>query len=378
MYEVVIVQRVLPHYRVEFFKKLHVKLASLGINMRLFYGKELPGSVPKSVSISVPWAHYVENNYFSFLGNELIWQKGCLGKLAGTDLVIIEQANRLLINYLIILFRRFWKYKVGFWGHGKNLQSYECFSCSELLKKKMVTSVDWWFAYTELSAQMVAEIGFPLEKITNVCNTIDTTIFSEELQSVDMLCVDKIKRELGGPRGCYCLFCGGMYALKRVDFLLSACFKIKEKVPELHVILIGDGPEKYKIENVSLRNPWIHYLGAKYGSEKAPYFVLSEALLMPGLVGLVIIDSFISSTPIFTTEIPIHSPEITYLKNGENGFMTKNDISEYVDAVVKYLNSPSIRKKVSKGCSESAKLYSIDSMVKNFTEGISACLEINS
>jgi hypothetical protein len=55
---------------------------------------------------------------------------------------------------------------------------------------------------------------------------------------------------------------------------------------------------------------------------------------MPGLVGLVIIDNFVTQLPMFTTDNNnnIHSPEVSYLQNDVNGVMTANTLDDYVDA----------------------------------------------
>jgi glycosyltransferase involved in cell wall biosynthesis len=107
-----------------------------------------------------------------------------------------------------------------------------------------------------------------------------------------------------------------------------------------------------------------------FGADRVPYLKMSKLLFMPGLVGLAIIDSFAARTPIITTDIPTHSPEIEYLDNGVNGMMVECDIDVYVKAVVDYLSDQNLQILLEGGCEKSSKMYSIDNMAKNFCDGI--------
>ena len=68
------------------------------------------------------WAKYVENKIFKIGGIEFYWQAAIKDAIK-SDLVIVEQANKLLINYILIVLRRFTKIKFAFWGHGINLRT---------------------------------------------------------------------------------------------------------------------------------------------------------------------------------------------------------------------------------------------------------------
>lgn len=375
---VAIIQRVLPHYRVSFFVGLQKALEQEGIEMVLFYGQEYPGTVPKTKDLNAAWAHRIDNRYFRLNEVELTWQP-CLHQLMSADMVIIEQANRLLINYALLLSHQFGKPpKLAYWGHGRNMQAGASRSWRESFKRSLTNGVDWWFAYTTMSAEMVISGGFPAEKTTVVQNAIDT---SELTQAAEALSaprqIEGIRVELGiDPNDKVCIFCGGMYADKKLDFLLDACEAIRARVPDFHVVLLGNGPEQHKVEAAAARWPWMHYVGPVYGPDRVAYFKLGLALLMPGLVGLAIVDAFVTQTPIFTTDLPLHSPEIAYLQNGANGMMTDFTVEAYVDAVAAYLEDGAAQEKLKRGCEESARLYTLENMVANFAAGIKSCLSV--
>lgn len=372
--QVTIIQRVLPHYRIPFFRLTAERLKIEGISLGLIYGQEFPDTVPKTVPIDDKWAHMINNRYIKLLSFELVWQP-CLRYLVESDLIIFEQANRLLINYLLIFNRTKYK-KIAYWGHGKNMQTGGRKTFPERLKKILSSQVSWWFAYTELSARIIADAGFPMEKISVVQNSIDTIKLSEEISSISESDVKNLKAKMNITSENICVYCSGMYDNKRLDFLIDSCIKIRKFVPDFTMIFIGEGPDQYKVEKATGQNNWLYYVGPKYGRDRVPFFLMSKALLMPGMVGLTIIDSFVAGLPIFTTDIPIHSPEIDYLKNGINGVTTPFSSESYVDAVVNFLKSRKIQNKLRSGCYVAAEKYTINHMVDNFIAGIKACTEL--
>ncbi len=250
------------------------------IGLKLMYGQERRGAVPRTVHLDEPWAIRVENSYWSFGSQELVWQPA-LRYLPGVDAVIVEQANRLLINHYLLLRRRLNKGpRLAYWGHGQNLQAENSHSAGECLKRRLSSHVDWWFAYTTLSADIAAKTGFPKERITTVQNTIDLREFLAAKEITNEADRVALKASLGIKSNNVCLYCGGIYSDKRMPFLLEACSKIKVRLPDFEMIIVGDGPDRHLIETAAETRPWLHYIGPKYGADRVPYFLISKALLM--------------------------------------------------------------------------------------------------
>lgn len=345
-------------------------LTESGISFRLVYGQEYPGAVPKTVKADLPWAIFAPNLYLHLAGHELVWQKVPLWVL-NADLLIVEQANRLLINYLLFLFRKI-GCRLAFEGHGRNMQSIGV-TLKENIKRHLTDKVDWWFAYTEHSRQEVMRTKFPGDRITTFNNSIDTSTLSGNLGSVSNVQVDELLTQFGiTSQRFVCLYCGGLYPDKKLDFLLAACGRIHAVLPEFSLIVVGGGPETYKIQNAAARYGWLHFAGPKFGTDLAPYFRCARALLMPGLVGLVVIDSFVAGVPLITTDNKIHSPEIAYLRHGENGLITPYDEIAYANAVIAYLECPA--EHLRSGCLQSASEFTLENMAFSFANGIKQCL----
>lgn len=365
MKKVVIIQRVLPHYRIPFFERLSQVLAENNIELLVFYGQHRENTVPKSVDVDRPWAVKIHNYYLFSKSKEVIWQP-CLLKAMSADLVIIEQANRLLINYLLLLTRKLIKPKIALWGHGKNFQSMNPDGFLETWKKWLSKQVDWWFAYTQASADLVKNIGFPVYKTTVIQNAICTESLQAARKNITKAQSDSLKNQLGINTDNVAIFCGGMYEQKKMCFLIEACKHIRERVPDFHMIFIGAGPEEKLVANFSAENNWVHYVGEKHNVDVVPYFAISKLMLMPGLVGLSVVDSFAMEVPIVSTDIPIHSPEFGYLEDGVNSKVTPYDMKKYVSAVEKLMFDECLLTELFSGCKISSDKYTLSHMIDRF------------
>src|SRR5664280_31065 len=100
-------------------------------------------------------------------------------------------------------------------------------------------------------------------------------------------------------------------------------------------------------------------------------------MLMPGLVGLSVIDAFVAQVPMITTAVEYHSPEIEYLIPGINGILlsAKTTASEYADRVAELLNTPHELAELRRGCLEAAHKYTLDAMVDRFSDGVLHALQ---
>ena len=98
---------------------------------------------------------------------------------------------------------------------------------------------------------------------------------------------------------------------------------------------------------------------------------------MPGLIGLGILDTFALETPLVTTDVPIHSPEIEYLQNGVNGIMVANstDSTAYANAAIHLLENEDARLQLVNGCRSARNIYTVENMVERFAEGVLLALK---
>lgn len=371
-----IVYKSLPHYRLAFYEQLRLRLDREGVKLRLLYGQPSPVEATKSDTVHVDWGEYIPSRFFSVNGRGLCWQP-VVQHLRDVDLVIVEQASKLLVNPLLIAWRRIGGPKVAFWGHGQNLQKHDASVFGEAIKQWLSTRVDWWFAYTNGTADIVEQLGFPKDRITPVQNAIDTASIREFANQTSDQELEILRRHLGITAANVAVYIGGLYQDKRLDFLADALKEMRRLMEGFEAIIIGSGPERERIQSLASESPWVHYLGPLFGREKVQAAMLGQVMVMPGLVGLAIVDSFVFQLPLITTNIPYHSPEIEYLDNGSNGVMLPAEVTpqQYAAATVELLRDNERLASLQRGCAESAKRYTIEEMVERFAQGITEALE---
>lgn len=375
--KVVVVYKNMPHYRVAFFELLRKELEKDGVNFVLIYGQPSEKDKKKKDTIELDWAVKIKNKIIKIGNRELYWQP-CFKYIKDADLVIVEQASKLLINYFLLVLNKLKMTRLAYWGHGKNFQDISANFIAEKIKVLLSNKVHWWFAYNNTSKRAVMDLNFPESRITNVQNTIDTKSLLQHMNDISQEELDICKKELNLIGNNVALYAGGMYKEKRLDFLLDACKIIKKNIPDFEMIFIGGGIDDYKVKQASEENDWIKYVGPKFSREKTKYFMLSKIQLMPGLVGLGVIDSFAYGVPMVTTNISYHSPEIEYLENGENGIIVSDpdDLEEYAESVIRLLKDDYMLEKLKNGCSISKRKYTNETMVNNFRLGVLKALEV--
>jgi len=370
-----IVQRILPHYRLAFFERLQAQLQERDVTLRLCYGQEEPGARPGSVELARPWVHRVHNRYLfdERSGHGAVWQP-CLRELAQSDLVISEHAARLLINYPLAAISRLGGARLALWGHGANLQAMPQRRLSDRIRAGLAHGAHWWFAYTAMSARIVAGAGFPRERITVVNNAIDTCSLGAAVHATTPWQREELRRALDLTPGSVAIFCGRLVTEKRFDLVRRAGQLTYRRRPEFRLIVVGDGPHESDVRRMAAECPWVRFVGARYGAQLAPYLAVSDFMLMPGLVGLVIVDSFAAEVPLITTDHRAHSPEIEYLRNGENALMTAARGDALADEMVALIASQDKLLKLRAGCRASAREYTLEKMVGRFSAGVLTAL----
>jgi glycosyltransferase involved in cell wall biosynthesis len=223
-----------------------------------------------------------------------------------------------------------------------------------------------------LTANILVENGFPSSRVTVLNNTIDSnsellaykTIGDAELeverQRFHITANDKIG-----------IFCGSLYRLKRIDFLLEAIQLIKQRYDRFQFFLLGSGEMEDRVTDFARTNgDWFHRIGFVSGYQKRLWLKLADFQMMPGSVGLNIIDSFCAETPIVTIAGADHGPEIDYMQNNENGISTDDELMDYVGCVLSLINDGEMLARLKHGCRRSAVVYTIEKMAANFEIGI--------
>jgi len=214
--------------------------------------------------------------------------------------------------------------------------------------------------FSEFGRSYLLQRSFPANNVFTAPNTLDT----------DKLCrlAHKAKQQMPRsqiaadlalpPDRRYMLFMGRLLQAKRVDHAIRAMAIIHRAIPNVHLIVMGDGNLKAELiaQAEAMAPGSITFTGGIFDEAlKSKYFSLAEVFFMPGCVGLAIVHAFCFGLPIITEDLPFHGPEIQYLHDGENGYMVPDgDIKSLAEKVIYLLKNRSELNRLSKNAVRTA------------------------
>lgn len=366
---VVFATAILTHYRQSFHDRVRDILNQQGIDYDVIYSAPVGAEAKKNDTIDIPWATRVPVR--SFRGGRLLYQFAW-SKMQKSDLLIIGQENRFLLNYIFQITPAAFRPMIALWGHGRNFQARDPRSRAERWKRFWATRADWWFAYTDESRRHISSLGFDPGRITVFNNTVDTTDIKDLMNRITSEQIEKRRADIGLDGRSVCLFMGGLYPDKRIEFLVAAADHVRSVIPHFELIFVGGGEHLPLIKQLAISRQWIKVLGPRFGQDKVEIMLLSKLLLMPGLVGLAVIDAAAAGLPTVTTDFPYHSPEISYLNPDENGVKVEdwqNPIA-YGDAVIDLLSDDTKLSEMRLKAIRSSDELTIEAMADRFANGV--------
>lgn len=368
---VVILMKNANQYRMTLYGLLRENLREDGINLRLIHAQGLSEDQAKGDHSSLDWAEHQAMREISVAGKQVLWQPA-FNAARNADLIITEQASKQLFNIVLAYGQGLLKTRHAFWGHGKNFQAAIEGETGEGLKRTLTSKAHWFFSYNELSSQAAIDAGMPADRVTSVMNSTDTLRIRRVLASLPLDNDALVRAELGIGSGPVVVYVGGIYSLKRPAFLVEAAKHLRELVPDVELLVIGDGSLGNLVKEAANSHDWIHAVGAQYGDERVRLASIGALQMMPGLVGLNIVDAFALGVPTITTDIDYHSPEIDYLEDGVNGVIVAGDptAETYGAAVAEILNDPQRLAQLRDGAYASGGELSAEDMADRLGKGI--------
>jgi len=139
------------------------------------------------------------------------------------------------------------------------------------------------------------------------------------------------------------LFIGRLIPSKRIDLLFHYYRKLKELLPVLQLIIIGDGPESRVVNEAVKADGDIIWRGAVVEEAKiTKHMRKAHLVFIPGASGLSIIHAFCYGKPYITRRnCKLHGPELSYLEDGKNGMLLDGNLRDDVSRIINLLNDNS-------------------------------------
>ena len=149
------------------------------------------------------------------------------------------------------------------------------------------------------------------------------------------------------------IFVGRINALKNIFFIVDALKIVHEKKPDFKfkMFFVGTGQDeddlKKLIKKYNLEDYIIMCGKVDNREELAAYYARSDLFLFPCLYdasSIVQIEAASQRLPVVFVEGAATTATVT---NNVNGFIVKNDVNKYANAIIKIIENDNLRKKVS-------------------------------
>lgn len=170
------------------------------------------------------------------------------------------------------------------------------------------------------------------------------------------------------------LFVGRLHPQKGLDWALPAIARVLASKPNLHLVILGDGPQAEALERLALTLPGherIHFLG--FQSDLAGYFARASCLILPsrweGLPN-VVLEAMAAGLPVLASDRS-NADEIFNSKSSSQLFAFGNE-KEFVEKLSRLVSDEAFAKQIGAENREKSQQFSWDAIAEKYAQRLAA------
>jgi glycosyltransferase involved in cell wall biosynthesis len=382
---VFLLQEIVPSYRVPVFKRL-AELAD--VDLTVFYSRPSHRMMAENLRNSTELARIpaVELALLEFGGHA--WQPGILARLVRErpDVFIAGQGRRFdmllaLLTAKMLGIRVLWflggvpyvddARNRAYWRRGRSRSMFAGRDPRDWLFRR----ADGLIVYSQHAARHFAEQGFPRQRIWVAPNSPDTdaleTYRNEWLR--DPGAIRSLRRQFCTDDRRLLFSLGRLNKDRQMDVLLRALAHLRDRGLPVALAIVGDGEERPSLEGLirELALEDVHFVGAIYDErELARYFLIANALVLPGVASLAVKMAMTLGTAVVTVDYGL---EVHDVEDGVNAliFPMGNAVA-LADRLQRLLASDDLARRLSENAYRTvSERVNIGLMVDGFRKAIS-------
>ncbi len=347
MKKILLISNKVHHYRSHIYNSFSEKFRSLGFEF------------------------HVASNHFQDVDFDINYNKHVLEFGVQRYIKIIDTLKPdVVINFLhlkdtiflpILVYCRLKKIPCIYWGHGLNLHEKKNVFKNQLFKliHNLSSAI---ILYTPNETKYIAPKN--QSKTFIAYNTLNFSSLTPQI----IRDKNTVKSVYGIQEDFVVLYISRILPYKGLDVLL----KLIPGIPEVGLVIIGPGISKEQQAQVEAAEN-IYYLGEKYNNEADEIFNMGDVFSTPGHIGLALNQSFFWGKPVLVLN-KNHAPEIFYMKNGETGFVCRNE-QELRDKIILLQKDKKLLAQMSSNAKKVAEdQMSIERMFHGFQQAIEFCV----
>ena len=213
-------------------------------------------------------------------------------------------------------------------------------SAENLSGKYEIHALSWADVITTISKESLdyySNFGYNVNQIPN---GLDLSLFKQEVDR-------RYKKQI--------IYAGRLSKEKGTETLLKICNNLNH---DIDLLIIGDGPEQEKFQNVQLKNNNVHYLGFQNHEKTISLIKGSDILIQPSLsegISTTLLEAMACKTCIIASNV---GGNLELIKNQENGILiepTNNEL--FIKSINKLIEDKLLREKLSKSAFNKIKQY---------------------
>ncbi|MDK4806980.1 MAG: glycosyltransferase family 4 protein [Novosphingobium aromaticivorans] len=288
--------------------------------------------------------------------------RGRFWMLGGYAKAVLDPSAKALIvlgnpnmpaTIAIALLGRLTGKRVLFWAHGWLRQRP---SKVARLRNLYFRLADRVLVYGERAARIAVAEGFPAGHVKTIYNSLDYERAQKSLEKVA-----GGTDPAGRPQALFAdpdrpvLICTARITpLCRFDVLLQAARLLQEGGRPVNVLLVGDGPEKAKLEAMARDlGVSVCFYGACYDEDELARLIYwSDITVSPGKIGLTAMHTLTYGTPAITHgDLDAQMPEVEAIEPGVSGLLfQRNDPVDLARAIGEWLDRDDDRSATRAAC----------------------------
>ncbi len=293
-----------------------------------------------------------------WFGKIFLWQSAAI-RLAldkEVDCIIFLGIMYHFSTWISAILARIRGKRVLMWTHGY-LREEKGFK--GWVREKFYRLANGLLIYGHCSRDLLLKRGFASEQIYVVYNSLNYEQQCRIREKTTREKLKNLKKHLFvAPDLPVLIYIGRLTPQKKLSMLLKAAHILKESGFGLNVIFVGDGPERYSLEQDAIRcgitNNVVFY-GSCYDEEEiGPLIMLSDICVAPGEIGLTCMHVLAYGVPVITHDkSDLQMPEWEAIMSGVTGALFQHGDSRDLARVIKeWLERDTPREQVRANCYE--------------------------
>lgn len=364
---VVVIYHFLAHYRKAVFSKL-----LSGLRGSVVFASDLDG---RAIDPTIKaWLPEKETNFKHLPVRNIIrnfyWQPTLIWFAIGSGCkcaIMLGDMNNISTWIAAVIFR-LRGVRVLFWAHGW-INSKESV-IKALIRKVFFALPNGLLLYGRRSKRLAVEQGFRSSNIWVVYNSLDYESQREERELITNEARCSIRLQCFGVAEVPVVACiSRLTRVRRLDILIESLSILKESGHECALLLIGDGPERERLELQAERlGVRIYCTGAIYDEARiAPLLCSATVTVAPGKVGLTAMHSLAYGVPVITHgDFDNQMPESEAIVAGVTGdFFRLGDVEDLAACLQRWTLAPDVPSETRYKCIQVIeRFYNPESQVK--------------